>query len=87
MKKLILTALLTLLLCHSALGQYYIAPGGAVWPDGAVSYAAPVGAPFTARTHTWQTYPYSDYLISPYYWVAYPYTPVPMVQTPEPKVR
>jgi len=86
MKRIIFLVLIGICLACSASAQHYAVQGGAVWPDGGISYIAPVGAPFDLRTHESLTYPYLQYA-SPLYWVPAPYISVPMGQPSWPGVR
>lgn len=83
MKRIIFWVLMSLSLACSASAQYYVVPGGAVWPDGGISYIAPVGAPFDVRSHESLTYPYLQYA-SPVYWVPAPYISIPTAPTSRP---
>jgi hypothetical protein len=94
MRKLAFALLLAALISSLASAQYYIVPGGALRPDGALAYYAHQGAPFTLRFPPWDpavgrplgSYPSRFWTPdTPTYWVAYPFVTVPTGKLPPPE--
>ncbi len=79
MKKTLIFGVIFSMLATSALAEFYLAPGGAIRPDGALAYGVPATphGPFPGL----RAPIYSGHL-GPFHWMSYPVTPVPVNVAP-----
>lgn len=94
MRKLTFALLLATLISSSVWAQYYVVPGGALRPNGALAYDVHLGDPFSLRFPPWDhsaarlpgLYPSRFWSPdTPTYWVAYPLVTVPTGKLPPPE--
>ena len=94
MRKLTFALLLATLISSSVWAQYYVVPGGALRPNGALAYNVHSGAPFSLRFPPWDPSAGDPAVIypsrfwspdTPAYWVAYPFVTVPTGKLPPPE--
>lgn len=88
MCKLLVTLVLFLLLCSSAVAQFNVVPGGAIVPNHGLQYIVPASVPFS-----YNYYPADAYYTfgwrptAPASWLSYPFVPVPMTRDESVLVR